>query len=267
MNCILLVLAGLAALAHSATVPPDPMMTTEVAMAAANTTEEDCDDDAATDCWSRPDIDCFGIYEAWSNVHCPLRCGFCKTKVPPCVDKLSYCSQFDDNTCTDENYRIWARTNCRKHCNLCQVPTRPPNMSVEPTPSGGTTAGGASISEQSTPTPIAFTTATNPPAPTTPMPSSASGIPGTVAKGVQSTVVVQGAPGATPGMCFYKNTDYKEGARWKDGCAYECTCMNAAANRVICTERCTHWQIMGQLSGCKVERDDSECCPRLICSP
>jgi len=87
--------------------------------------DDDCKDDASANCWGRPDEDCFGIYLPWSQAHCPLRCGFCPNRTPPCEDQIDHCQSFDPVACHGTQYRVWARINCRQYCNLCTVPTPP----------------------------------------------------------------------------------------------------------------------------------------------
>jgi len=282
MTYTLLLLAGLVAAISAATLGPPSLAPATTMAAAANTTLEDCDDDR--DCWTRPDEDCFGIYEPWSRVHCPLRCGFCPGKLAPCIDKLDYCAQFETNTCSLENYKIWARTNCRKHCNLCAAPTRPPGMGGEATtqgqgvtatvPNGGegtTVAGSSPMMPNSTTAAPAMPDSTTAPAmpdASTSMapPATPYDVPGTVARGRQDTIIVQGPGSQTPGMCLYHGMEYKQADRWNDGCDYECSCMDAATNRVVCTEKCTTWAMTSQLTGCKLVKEDNECCMRLECS-
>lgn len=253
MQLSLLVWAGLVGLAASATVVP-------TLMPDAMTTAGECEDDPNGDCWSRPDIDCFGIYEPWSHVHCPLRCGFCPGKLPLCEDKLPYCDRFEDKTCTQDNYIIWARNNCRKHCNLCAVPTRPPsNITFPPVTGPAVTSGPGNNNDSVTDLPEMNTTHAKPSAVTP------HDIPGTVARGVQNTLLIQGPSSQMAGMCLYHGKDYKEGERWNDGCTYECSCMDAAKNLVVCTERCSRWEISAGLTACKMVKEDNECCPRLEC--
>jgi len=233
-----------------------------------------CDDDGNTDCWSRPDIDCFGIYEPWSRVHCPLRCGFCG-RDPPCEDKLEYCAQFEDNTCVDDNFRLWARVNCRKHCGLCGSPTPPANVMPGTTVSGGATVT-ATIAAGSTPTPLPATDAPTTEAPTTEAPTTeaptteapTTAAPAsvvTVATGRQDTIIMQGSASPTNGTCIYKGTEYPVGDRWNDGCAYECACMDDVTNRIVCIEKCTRWETSDLLTNCPLTQEENECCQRLEC--
>jgi len=220
----LLILAGLASTLYAATTP-----------AAVDT----CADDPNEDCWARPDSNCFGIYKPWSMAHCPDRCGFCG-RAPPCEDKIAECAQFEAYTCTQDNYKIWARTNCRKHCNLCHIPTPP--------------AGGAPMT-------TGATAVTMPPA----TPTVAQVASGTVATGTQTTLIYQGNGSSTPGMCLYQGTEYKEAARWNVGCDYECSCLDARNNHVVCTEKCTKWHLEEELAGCSLVKEEGECCPTVQC--
>lgn len=38
----------------------------------------------------------------------------------PCVDRITYCDEFDERVCTEERYGEYMRENCRRTCNLCQ---------------------------------------------------------------------------------------------------------------------------------------------------
>lgn len=38
----------------------------------------------------------------------------------PCVDRITYCDEFDERICTEERYGEYMRENCRRTCNLCR---------------------------------------------------------------------------------------------------------------------------------------------------
>jgi len=107
---------------------------------------------------------------------------------------------------------------------------------------------------------------TDAPAATAAGPDTPVGLAGTVAKGSQNTVIIMGPQASTAGMCLYDGQEYKEAERWNLGCDYECSCLNAAANRVVCTEKCTSWQVTDLMSGCRLVQEDNECCARVECA-
>ncbi|GFR58958.1 protein jagged-1b-like isoform X4 [Elysia marginata] len=145
-------------------------------------------------CWSEPDVNCFGIYEPWSRVNCPFRCGFC-TEKPKCEDLLTYCAQYDPSTCTDDYYAGWSRKNCRATCNLCALPTRPPvdpnAPVVTPNPDG------------SNPKPPSAQTVTPPSASgssQSTLPPSNPGVDGAQVGGTRTTFIIQGPQTKIPGV-------------------------------------------------------------------
>merc|ERR1712154_132375 len=90
-----------------------------------------CTDNDEAKCFSVKNDDCFGMYEPWARANCPFRCGFCAVK-PACIDEINYCSQYGD-FCTNPDYSGFARQNCRKFCNMCDLPVRPAGQ-VAPVP-------------------------------------------------------------------------------------------------------------------------------------
>jgi hypothetical protein len=36
------------------------------------------------------------------------------------------------------------------------------------------------------------------------------------------------------GKCYYKGQQYGQGAKWTDGCAYDCECLDAVTGRYQC---------------------------------
>ncbi|XP_053401477.1 uncharacterized protein LOC123550590 isoform X2 [Mercenaria mercenaria] len=43
--------------------------------------------------------------------------------------------------------------------------------------------------------------------------------------------------------CFYNNKLYQQGQTWKDGCKYNCQCVNAATGQYSCAALCLNWQL------------------------
>lgn len=48
--------------------------------------------------------------------------------------------------------------------------------------------------------------------------------------------------GGTQG-CFYNNHLYQQGETWRDGCKYNCQCVNAATGQYSCSALCLNWQL------------------------
>ena len=45
---------------------------------------------------------------------------------------------------------------------------------------------------------------------------------------------VNNAGSIAVGKCYYQGKEYSQSQTWDDGCAYECTCDNAAQGRYSC---------------------------------
>nr|XP_022335290.1 uncharacterized protein LOC111131847 [Crassostrea virginica] len=82
----------------------------------------DCHDKLGRDCFKYTDEQCVGKYAPCAKEHCALRCGYCPHKLP-CVDQITYCDEYEERLCTEEQYGEFMRENCRRSCNLCRVPT------------------------------------------------------------------------------------------------------------------------------------------------
>ncbi|XP_062602546.1 integumentary mucin C.1-like [Saccostrea cucullata] len=81
----------------------------------------DCQDDPTLKCWYYDDSQCKGVYEPFARLHCPLRCGYCPGKTPPCVDNIPDCADYGKAICGNGNFQGFLRENCRKFCGYCTV--------------------------------------------------------------------------------------------------------------------------------------------------
>lgn len=203
-------------------------------------TSEDCDN-KDSDCDYYNDESCVGIYESWARDHCALRCGYCENKTEPCVDLINYCDKFEANMCTDINYSGFARTNCRAFCNLCGVPVHNTNSTTS--------------NNTATPSPIRVTTQK------TQQVTSGNGT--NIASSYKNSFIIDGPPSNKPGNCLYKNNYIPENTLYKDGCDYNCECLDAVVNKVECTDLCPHWQ--NYSSDCKLTGSPGKCCQDLVC--
>ncbi|XP_046570033.1 uncharacterized protein LOC124278355 [Haliotis rubra] len=75
-------------------------------------------------------------------------------------------------------------------------------------------------------------------------------------------------PGMVPlpkDVCVYKGKQYAQGAKWQDGCLYNCECLDAHAGKYKCTEQCPKFaQIPPQ---CRLVRDIyNPCCQTPVCN-
>lgn len=96
--------------------------------------ENECVDHLGDQCLNYNDDKCYGIYKSWAKAQCAVRCGFCEGLEPPCIDRISYCDAYSQNTCSDPAYSSWARSTCRKFCGRCHLPTQYPVDIITQTP-------------------------------------------------------------------------------------------------------------------------------------
>nr|XP_022335628.1 integumentary mucin C.1-like [Crassostrea virginica] len=121
----------------------------------------DCQDDPTLKCWYYDDTQCRGVYEAFAREHCPLRCGYCPGKAPPCVDNIPDCADYGQEVCGNSAFQGFLRENCRKFCGFCTVVTTTTTTAIPSTTTTTTTT--------TTPT----TTTRAPPKTTSPLPTGA----------------------------------------------------------------------------------------------
>lgn len=43
------------------------------------------------------------------------------TPPPVCEDKIPNCKAYNQDTCTNPDYRLWVMDNCKKYCGLCKL--------------------------------------------------------------------------------------------------------------------------------------------------
>ncbi|XP_060570089.1 uncharacterized protein LOC132728460 isoform X2 [Ruditapes philippinarum] len=132
----------------------------------------------------------------------------------------------------------------------CKVPYCPPvtnstNPNPYPTLPTGHISGG-SVTKAPTPAPQPQ------PGVSTPAPQP----------GVNPTPAPQPQPKAA---CIYKGKQYSQGQRWRDGCTYNCVCMNAMTGVYDCTEICPKYpQLPPQ---CQMVQDYNQpCCKKPYCN-
>ncbi|ESO98285.1 hypothetical protein LOTGIDRAFT_159081 [Lottia gigantea] len=196
--------------------------------------------DNQIDCDVYEDSACVGVFTPWAFDKCPLRCGYC-SHPEPCFDKIDYCDQYTKDVCIVDTYRIWARRNCRKYCGICYST----GTYVEPT-----------VNPHHVHTEAPYTGSTIAPI---------EG-PGKIIAS-QQTFLVEGPPSALPDRCMYKGNNYMPNQKWNDGCSYVCSCFDTKTNRMICTDRCSNWDIQLPIKNCSLVQEPGECCKRLECEP
>ncbi|XP_045157466.2 uncharacterized protein LOC123523824 [Mercenaria mercenaria] len=63
--------------------------------------------------------------------------------------------------------------------------------------------------------------------------------------------------------CYYKGNTYKQDEKWRDGCEYECTCMEANKGYYRCTSLCYTWNLPDK---CHMEEPAAgKCCKTPSC--
>lgn len=63
--------------------------------------------------------------------------------------------------------------------------------------------------------------------------------------------------------CYYEGKRYKQDEKWRDGCDYECTCLEADKGFYRCTSLCYSWNLPAK---CHMEQPKpGKCCPTPSC--
>ncbi|KAH3867360.1 uncharacterized protein LOC127867513 [Dreissena polymorpha] len=65
--------------------------------------------------------------------------------------------------------------------------------------------------------------------------------------------------------CAYKNKTYEQDAKWRDGCDYECTCIDASRGYYRCTSLCYTWNLPQQCH--LADPAPGKCCQTPSCPP
>ncbi|XP_013383816.1 mucin-19 [Lingula anatina] len=80
-------------------------------------------------------------------------------------------------------------------------------------------------------------------------------------------VIPGGSTGSITGynsMCLYKNRLYNEGAKWNDGCQYECECTDGKMGFWKCRDLCPKYENLP--SDCTLQTVAGECCRKPRCT-
>ncbi|XP_060600216.1 uncharacterized protein LOC132753729 isoform X4 [Ruditapes philippinarum] len=179
-----------------------------------------------------------------------------------CTDKLANCAGYGTYIC-GQNYQDWAAQNCAKYCGICGGGTNPltggggiatgvckdaiPNcdqygtsVCADPQYSGWVSSNCRKFCNK------CVTTGTGT--------GTGTGGSGTSGTGTMT--------GNTQG-CFYNNKLYQQGQSWKDGCKYNCQCVNAATGQYSCSALCLNWQLP---SACHLDAPaPGKCCQTPNC--
>ncbi|KAK3591361.1 hypothetical protein CHS0354_040323 [Potamilus streckersoni] len=127
----------------------------------------------------------------------------------------------------------------------CKVPQCIPGLNGNPTPTPGTT----NQPQYYTNVPHATVTGSGTPPPPTINPY-ASPTPGSGPSGAPTPAPRQ--------VCVYNGNSYIQGQRWRDGCDYNCECVDSMTGKYVCTERCSSYpQVPPQ---CTMVRDPNDFC-------
>ncbi|XP_013415041.1 uncharacterized protein LOC106176982 isoform X1 [Lingula anatina] len=197
--------------------------------------------DKLSNCAAYGDDACTGFYEAWAKENCAKTCNFCGgVPVPPmptpplpgggpstCADKLSNCAAYGDEACTGV-YEDWAKENCAKTCNFC---------------------GGSSTCADKL--------------------SNCAAYGDEACTGVYEAWAKENCAKTCNfcGGCIYQGQTYRQGWTWKDGCNYNCECVDGSTGFYRCTERCPKYDTTGFPPQCSMQPDPNDsCCRKPVCN-
>ncbi|GFO24025.1 LOW QUALITY PROTEIN: collagen alpha-5(vi) chain [Plakobranchus ocellatus] len=156
----------------------------------------------------------------------------------PCKDQIPNCAAYGQSVCT--SYQAWSTTNCARTCGIC-------------TPSTPTVAPPCVDKLPDCPNYDA---------------SSCTGSYKPWAMENCRKYCGYCSPGTQTGgyfnKCFYKGTQYNQGDKWDDGCAYECECTDASTGQYSCYNKCpTYYNLPNK---CTLVQQQGKCCLEPVCN-
>ncbi|XP_070207007.1 uncharacterized protein [Littorina saxatilis] len=72
-----------------------------------------------------------------------------------------------------------------------------------------------------------------------------------------------GVIGGSRNGCVYKGSLHPAGSSWKDGCDFDCTCIDGATGMYQCIAQCPTYSLIPPM--CKLEAVQGQCCPKMTC--
>ncbi|XP_055997634.1 uncharacterized PE-PGRS family protein PE_PGRS24-like isoform X18 [Ostrea edulis] len=195
-----------------------------------------------------------------------------------CSDKLSNCANYGKGVCSDPTYTSWVTQNCPAYCGQC---------GGSGTMTGGTGSGGTGVyypggtgsggtgtmtgGTGSGGTGVYYPGGTGSGGTGTMTGGTGSGGTGVYypgGTGTGGTGTMTGGTGGSGGThtstgCVYKNQVYQQGQTWKDGCTYQCTCVDATSGQYSCKGLCVQWNLP---SSCRLNPPAAgKCCQTPNC--
>ncbi|CAI9721272.1 type VI, alpha [Octopus vulgaris] len=150
-----------------------------------------------------------------------------------CKDKLASCASFGMKIC--DGYQRWSRDFCPKYCGVC---FDPPNC-VDEAPS---------CAKLGTENCVEYPAWSR---------ENCARFCGFCGAGGNRTI------GDRVHFCLYKGKRFATGETWKDGCEYECSCLDALRGIFSCWSRCpVYYDIPPQ---CTMVNVPGSCCKKPIC--
>ena len=156
----------------------------------------------------------------------------------PCKDQISNCAAYGQAVCT--GFQAWATTNCARTCGICTPATptvAPPCVDKLPDcPNYDASSCTGSYK------PWAM--------------ENCRKYCGYCSPSTQT--------GGYFNKCFYKGQQYDQGAKWDDGCAYECECTDASTGQYQCYNKCpTYYNLPNK---CTLVQQQGKCCLEPVCN-
>ncbi|XP_060081054.1 uncharacterized protein LOC132560404 [Ylistrum balloti] len=223
-------------------------------------------------------------YKNWASSNCQAYCGICKYQyqpsLPSCTDKVTNCAAVG---CTTQVQ--WARDNCKLTCGYCGAGSSSSSGSAvgfygRCAYKGKTYSTGEKWTDGCdyecvcqdgnsgqyncyNRCPVYYD-----------LPSLCTLVrkPGecclqptcNFASNVQT--IEQNSAAVTPEgykVCAYKGKQYFERQTWKDGCSYQCTCVDASTGHYRCEQLCPAYNALP--SYCNLVQTPGQCCQQPVC--
>ncbi|KAK3581064.1 hypothetical protein CHS0354_033850 [Potamilus streckersoni] len=221
-------------------------------------------------------------YRAWANDNCKRTCNFCTplyTVAPPtCKDKLSNCASYGQDACGAPG--TWARDNCQLSCGFCGPDTNSVGFYGKCSFKGKTYNHGEKwydgcdyecICEDGSSgrykcnnrCPVYYNL---------PLDCTLVSKPGQCCQepvcnfDPKVNVYTASGKGTNPhgiSVCEYKNKQYLQGQSWRDGCDFQCTCVDSNKGEYKCEDLCPVYHSIPP--ACHLEQQAGECCKKPVC--
>ncbi|XP_078338507.1 uncharacterized protein LOC111134355 isoform X1 [Crassostrea virginica] len=221
-------------------------------------------------------------YPKWAEANCKKTCGLCPYQYimnfPKCTNKLTNCESYGKDVCT--SHGSWAQDNCKLYCGFCGTTASSNgfygmcNYKGKMYQTGEKWTDGCDYEcvcrdgnkgdyQCYNRCPLYY----NLPSMCTLVKKDGECCLQPVCNFNPSVSHFNNTAMATTAtgipVCAYKSKMYFQGQTWKDGCQYQCTCIDASKGLYSCEQLCPSYSILP--AGCHLQKTPGSCCQTPSC--